>query len=255
MSHTVIIAGGDFERRLRLSNNLDLKQYNVRLCGASKEINDLARDEKIVACILLYPVSHEVVGELFNRLSISSNRDKGKIIFVSSNPAENGRARSLRYQADEFLIEPVSPRELLDIIDQAARSSVPNEDGRVLAIGDLVLNRASLTVTLRNMKLRLFPTEARVLEFLMLNPGHVYTRQGISASIWGRDGSVDERTIDVSIGRIRDALKHKVSVDPIRTIRSVGYAFNEKFGEISSVPKKGSVAKRMLRKADADGIR
>ena len=202
--------------------------------------------QKVVTLILLYPDSCGIVEEICNRQLTSSYRDQGRIIFISSNSTENGRARSLQYQADEFLIEPISTIELLYIIDQAARSPVSNEDGRVLTIGDLVLNRTSLTVSLRNIKLRLFPVQVRILEFLMINPGHVFTRQEISTSIWGRSGSVDERTIDVSIGRIRDALKHKVSVDPIRTIRSVGYAFNEKFGEISSVPKKGSVAKRLL---------
>ena len=245
MTYTVIIAGGDTERRLQLTNNCDLKQYNVRICGTSKAITDIVSDQKVVAFILLYPDSCEIVGELYNRQLTSSYRDQGEIILISSNPTENSRARSLHYQADEFLIEPISPSELLDIIDQAARSSVSNEDSHVLAIGDLVLNRTSLTVALRNMNLRLFPVQVRILEFLMLNPGRVFTRQEISTSIWGHVGSVDERTIDVSIGRIRDALKHKVSVDPIRTIRSVGYAFNEKFGEISSVPKKGSVAKRL----------
>ena len=246
MAYTVIIAGGDTERRLQLTNSFDLKRYSVRICGTLKEITDIVSDYEVVALILLYHDSCGIVEELYNRQLHPSVRDQGKIIFISSNATENGHARSLHCEADEFLIEPISVTELLDIIDQAVRSPVSNEDGRVLAIGDLILNRTSLTVTLRNIKLRLFPVQVRILEFLMINPGRVFTRQEIATSIWGHSGSVDERTIDVSIGRIRDALKHKVRVDPIRTIRSVGYAFNEKFGEISSVPKKGSVAKRLL---------
>jgi two-component system phosphate regulon response regulator PhoB len=141
------------------------------------------------------------------------------VIFVSSSPADNDRLRSLHYKADEFLIEPVSARDMREIIDGL---SIRQGDRRkVLAIGDLTLDRTSLTVTLRSVKLRLHPIQVRILEFLMLNPGRAFTRRQIKNGIWRDDESIDERTIDVNVARIRDVLKHKVTVGPIRTIRSV----------------------------------
>ncbi len=92
----------------------------------------------------------------------------------------------------------------------------------------------------------LHPIELRVLEFLMLYAGRAFTRQEISSGIWGIDNSIDDRTIDVAILRIRNALRHKVTINPIRTIRGVGYAFNEHFGEYSSLPKKKHMSKREL---------
>lgn len=89
----------------------------------------------------------------------------------------------------------------------------------------------------------------------MLNPGRAFTGQQIANGIWGCDGSIEERTIDVTVGRIRDALRHKVTMDPIRTVRTVGYAFNEYFAQISSMPKKGRGSERLRARRVADSVR
>ena len=111
----------------------------------------------------------------------------------------------------------------------------------VLKIGDLVLDRSSLAASLRAIRLPLHPIQVRILELLMLSPGRVFTRREILNNTCSHDQFIDDRTIDVTIGRIRSALRHKVSVDPIRTVRGVGYAFNEHFGRTPSLPKKGRI--------------
>jgi two-component system, OmpR family, phosphate regulon response regulator PhoB len=134
----------------------------------------------------------------------------------------------------------------LRFFSNTAASSLPNDSLQFLTIGDLGLDRATLVVTLRDSKLLLHPIQVRILEFLMLNPGHAFTRKEIVRNIWSVDNPVDDRTVDVSIGRIRDAIKHKVAVDPIRTVRGVGYAFNQYFAERPSLPKKRRMLKRVL---------
>lgn len=101
-----------------------------------------------------------------------------------------------------------------------------------------------MAVTLRAVRLPLHPIQVRILELLMLSPGRVFTRQEILNDIWSPGEIMEDRTIDVTIGQIRSALRHKVSVDPIRTIWGVGYAFNERFGQITSLPKKGRTMNR-----------
>ena len=178
---------------------------------------------------------------------------KAPVIFISASPGDNDHLRYSHYRADEFLIEPISASELLQTIHRLLTRQ--NERREILAIGDIVLDRTSLTATLRNAKLPLHPVQVRLLEFLMLNPGQAFTRQQIANGIWGSHGSIDERTIDVNVGRIRDALRHKVTVDPIRTVRSVGYAFNEYFAQISSIPKKGRGSERLRARRVADSVR
>ena len=195
---------------------------------------------------ILYHDESKTINALFNGKIITGLIGKVPIVFISSSPAENNHARSLHYKADELLIEPVSSHEIRKTINNLG-SFIQKCDRPNLVVGDLVLDRTSLTVTLRiNAELPLFPIQVRILELLMLSPGRVFTRQEILNSVWSADGPVDDRTVDVSIGRIRDALKHKVKIDPIRTVRSVGYAFNEHFGEMGSLPKKGHAIKRAL---------
>jgi two-component system phosphate regulon response regulator PhoB len=74
------------------------------------------------------------------------------------------------------------------------------------------------------------PTEFRLLEFLMQSPGRVFAREQLLDGVWGRDVYVDERTVDVHIGRLRKSLNRGRTKDPIRTVRGAGYAFDERFG-------------------------
>ena len=78
-------------------------------------------------------------------------------------------------------------------------------------------------------ELSLGPTEFRLLEFLMQSPGRVFTREQLLNGVWGRDVYVDERTVDVHIGRLRKALVRGREADPIRTVRGSGYSFDERF--------------------------
>ena len=248
MKDVIIVVGGDSERRIQLANKLNCEQHNVIVCQSSEVFNTRISEDKIIAVLLLYPDEFGVIDELFDSNVISGLFGTVPVVLISSSPAENNRARSLHYGADEFLIEPIASKEIFNIIYVLNRSSLQNNSHKILAIGDLALHRASLTVTLRHMKLPLHPLQVRILEFLMRNPGRTFTRREISNSVWRTDISIEDRTIDVSIGRIRDALKHKVTVDPIRTVRSVGYAFNEQFDQTSSLPRKGRGIRRHERR-------
>jgi two-component system phosphate regulon response regulator PhoB len=81
----------------------------------------------------------------------------------------------------------------------------------------------------RNINLR--PTEFGLLEFLLQKPGRVFTRQQLLDGIWGQAAEIDERTVDVHVGRLRKKLSKGRERNPIRTVRSVGYSFDETFGK------------------------
>jgi two-component system phosphate regulon response regulator PhoB len=77
------------------------------------------------------------------------------------------------------------------------------------------------------------PTEYRLLEYLMRHPGRVYSREQLLDGVWGNDVYVDERTVDVHVGRLRKAINRGRNPDPIRTVRGAGYAFDERFAEMT----------------------
>ncbi|MEO1105768.1 MAG: winged helix-turn-helix domain-containing protein, partial [Pseudomonadota bacterium] len=99
----------------------------------------------------------------------------------------------------------------------------------LLRSGDIELDRTTHRVHRASSEIHLGPTEFRLLEFLMQSPGRVFTREQLLDGVWGRDVYVDERTVDVHVGRLRKAINQGRMKDPIRTVRGAGYAFDDQF--------------------------
>jgi two-component system, OmpR family, phosphate regulon response regulator PhoB len=95
----------------------------------------------------------------------------------------------------------------------------------ILKVGDIELNRAAMAVLRRGQRISLGPTDYRLLEFLMQAPGRVFSRGQLLDGVWGSEVYIDERTVDVHIGRLRKALLCGWRTDPIRTVRGAGYSF------------------------------
>jgi two-component system phosphate regulon response regulator PhoB len=149
---------------------------------------------------------------------------------LTARSEEAERVRGLATGADDYLVKPFSVPELLARIKSILRRANPDSVAEELKAGDLLLNRASKRVSRANRDVELSPTEFRLLEHLMRNPGRVYSRAQLLDTVWGRDAEVDERTVDVHVGRLRKSLSRGKEQDPIRTVRSTGYAFDERFG-------------------------
>jgi two-component system phosphate regulon response regulator PhoB len=108
------------------------------------------------------------------------------------------------------------------------RRSAPDRVAEVLNVSDIELDRFAHKVTRGPREVHLGPTEFRLLEYLMESPGRVLSRSQLLDGVWGRDAFVDERTVDVHIGRLRKALIRGKERDPIRTVRGAGYVFGER---------------------------
>jgi two-component system phosphate regulon response regulator PhoB len=114
------------------------------------------------------------------------------------------------------------------------RRSNPERVASVLNIGDIELDREKKRVSRKGRAVDLGPTEYRLLEFLMERPGRVFSRQQLLDGVWGNEIYIDERTVDVHVGRLRKALNRGESTDPIRTVRGAGYALDDRFGKVVS---------------------
>jgi two-component system phosphate regulon response regulator PhoB len=181
-------------------------------------------------CAAWPTVTLGIINQLFEKNKIPDVVGRRMpVVFISPSANENNMARSLHYQADEFLIEPISVEEIVKIIDDSIDSRLRSDREHILAIGDLVLNRETLIVTWRNKKLPLHPLQVCFLEFLMRNPKRPITRMELLNNILGTDIYIDNRTIDRNIERIRDAFKRETKIDRIRSVRRVGYVFNDQF--------------------------
>jgi DNA-binding response OmpR family regulator len=229
MKDVVVIAGGNSERSLLLRDKLAIGPYCVRFCQSLMDFRATIDKEKIAAVLLLFPDEFGTASQMFDKNIMAGTAGRTPVVFISTSSIENNKARSLRYKADEFLIEPVSIDEIIKIIDNLIDEYLQRDKEHVLTIGDLALNKETLIVTWRNKKLPLHPLQVQLLEFLMLNPRRPITRIELLNNVWSTDICIENGTIDRNIKRIRDAFKREAKRDPIRTVRRVGYVFNDRF--------------------------
>ncbi len=215
-----------------LSAALAESGYDLTITTSVGEIVQIAERQSIAVLILRSHDPGELLSAFYALVSGGAFRGIPRVITAVS-ARELTLARGRGHLADEYFVEPVDVSEFVSCVREcAARVGIVLGD----LSGDLNTNR----VKLRDAELNLAPGEARVLLFLMRAPGTAFSRRQIMQGVWGEGGSIDERTIDVAIGRIRDCLRHKVSVDPIRTIRGFGYAFDRGYGAVKTQPKRGA---------------
>ena len=134
--------------------------------------------------------------------------------------------------ADDYIVKPFSVPELLARVRALLRRASPERVAVVLTIGDLELDREKKRVSRASFPVDLGPTEFRLLEFLMERPGRVFSREQLLNGVWGSDVYIDERTVDVHVGRLRKALNRGHETDPIRTVRGAGYSLDDRFGKM-----------------------
>ena len=148
---------------------------------------------------------------------------------LTARGEETERIRGLSTGADDYMVKPFSVPELMARIRAILRRASPAVVSGVLTAGDIELDRTTHRVRRAGREIHLGPTEFRLLEFLMQSPGRVFSREQLLDGVWGHDVYVDERTVDVHIGRLRKAINRGRARDPIRTVRGAGYAFNDQF--------------------------
>jgi two-component system phosphate regulon response regulator PhoB len=168
--------------------------------------------------------------ELCRRLRQRGQTKSLPIIMLTARGEEADRVRGLSTGADDYVVKPFSVAELMARVKALLRRMNPALVDDAIAIGDLKLDRMAKRVHRGEREVKLGPTEFRLLEHLMKSPGRVYDRMQLLDMVWGRDAEIDDRTVDVHVGRLRKVLSRGEEQDPIRTVRGAGYAFDETFG-------------------------
>jgi two-component system, OmpR family, phosphate regulon response regulator PhoB len=150
------------------------------------------------------------------------------IIMLTARAAEADKVAGLDGGADDYLTKPFSPRELVARVNALLRRAGGAEAGEEVKLGTLVLDRAGHRVSSGGVPVVLGPTEYRLLEFFMLHPDRVYSREQLLDRVWGGNVYVEERTIDVHIRRLRKALETHECDQLIQTVRGSGYRCSER---------------------------
>ena len=147
-------------------------------------------------------------------------------IFLTLEPGPDNHIQCLEAGADDVLAEPFSVGELLARANALIRRSALQNEPNVLQGYGIKLDRKSHRVTRQAREVARGPTEYRLLELLMENRGRALTRAQLIAKIWSHYADIDDRTVDVHLGRLRRAVDKHWKPNPIRTVRGVGYVFD-----------------------------
>ncbi len=167
--------------------------------------------------------------ELCRRLRARPETERLPVIMLTARGEESERVRGLATGADDYVVKPFSVPELIARVKAMLRRAKPEAVSSLLTAGDIELDRETRRVRRSAREIHLGPTEFRLLEFLMQSPGRVFSREQLLNGVWGHDVYVDERTVDVHVGRLRKSINRGRARDPIRTVRGSGYSFDEKF--------------------------
>jgi two-component system, OmpR family, phosphate regulon response regulator PhoB len=232
MTATILVIEDEEPIQVLLRYNLESEGYRVRASAQGEDAMFLI-DEERPDLILLDWMLPGISGiEVCRMVRTRPETRDIPIIMLTARSEEPERVRGLATGADDYLVKPFSVPELLVRIKTILRRVNPEAVNDQLKAGDLVLDRRVKRVNRGPRDINLSPTEFRLLEQLMRNPGRVYSRAQLLDTVWGRDVDVDERTVDVHVGRLRKSLSRGRELDPIRTVRSTGYAFDERFGQV-----------------------
>lgn len=209
-----------------LRYNMVKEGYEVAVATDGEEAL-LTIEERQPDIVLLDWMLPKLAGiEVARRLRSKSSTRNLPIIMLTARAEETDRIRGLDVGADDYMTKPFSMSELTARIRAVMRRIRPALAEDVVVVGDISIDRAAHRVTRNEIEIHLGPTEFRLLDYFVQHPGRVFSREQLLDAVWGSDVYVETRTVDVHIGRLRKALSKGGNDDPIRTVRSAGYALN-----------------------------
>jgi two-component system phosphate regulon response regulator PhoB len=186
---------------------------------AQRELDDILPD----AILLDWMLPGESGLTLARKWRASARTKPVPILMLTARGDEADRVAGLDAGADDYIVKPFSPRELLARIRAVLRRRVPEASGGVVKMGDLQLDADTHRVSLADKPLKIGPTEFKLLQYLMRHPERVHSRGSLLDKVWGDHVYIEERTVDVHVKRLRESLGDAGSM--IETVRGAGYRF------------------------------
>ncbi len=204
--------------------NLESEGFRVREATDGDEAIDMVREERPDLVILDWMLPSVSGLEVCRNLRRSKENKGLPIIMLTARAEEEDRVRGLDSGADDYVTKPFSPSELIARVRAVLRRTRPALSESRLSYADIEMELDTYRVRRGERQVRLGPTEFRLLRHLLEHPRRVFSREQLLDSVWGLDISVEPRTVDVHIRRLRKALNGPGELDLIRTVRSAGYA-------------------------------
>jgi two-component system phosphate regulon response regulator PhoB len=221
----ILIVDDEAPIRAMVAMTLERVEFDLQ------EAADAAEAERVLAegvpdLILLDWMMPGISGiEMARRLRRDEYTRDVPIIMLTARGSEDDRIRGLEVGCDDYITKPFSPRELVARIHALLRRSGGVEEG-ILTVEGLQIDLHSHRVTANGATVAMGLTEFKLLHFFMSHPERVYSRAQVLDRVWGRGAYVDQRTVDVHIGRLRKVLAEHQLEYLVQTVRGMGYRFS-----------------------------
>ncbi len=230
MEHMVLIVEDEPPQAEMLSYNLEKAGFRVVVAGDGEEGLLMARESTPDAIVLDWMLPGLSGVEVCRQLRGETLTRDIPILMLTARGEEEDRVRGIEIGADDYVVKPYSPREVVARLKALLRRANPALVSEALEYGGIAMDLAQHKVSRDAQPIHLGPTEFRLLKTLMEKPGRVFSRERLLDLVWGRDVYVEDRTVDVHIRRLRKALNENNGADVIRTVRGEGYAIDADVG-------------------------
>ncbi|MDL5048814.1 response regulator transcription factor [Oscillatoria amoena NRMC-F 0135] len=221
--HKVLVVDDEEPIQELLKYNLEKGGYEVKTAGDGTKAVEIARkfQPDLVLLDIMMPKMDGV--ETCRLLRELPELQKTFIVFLTARSEEYSEVAAFDIGADDYITKPIKPRALVSRIGALFRRDTKKSNtSNVITIGDLVIDRTSYTIKVRDREINLPKKEFELLYFLAQNPNKVFSREDLLQNIWGSDVYVLARTVDVHIRKVRE----KIGEDYITTVKGVGYKFS-----------------------------
>jgi len=208
-----------------LAFNLESDGFDPRTAGTAED-GILLAETAIPDLILLDWMLPDMSGiDVCRELKKNTATKDIPVIMLTARGSEDDKVRGLTCGADDFIVKPYSTRELMARIRSNLRQSGVAKDE--LTYSNITMDIETHRVSRGDHHIHLGPTEFRLLKTFLEKPKRVFSRASLLDRVWGTDIYVDERTVDVHVGRLRRAINFDDLPNIIRTVRGAGYAIDE----------------------------
>lgn len=227
MKTKVLLIEDDLNITELVRYNLERANYSIETVADGEDGLYMAMQDTPDLILLDWMLPNVSGLEICRQLRRNSATANVPIIMLTARADEPDRVQGLETGADDYVVKPFSPKELIARIQAVLRRVRPALAGEELTFQDIRLDNVSRRVTRNDEAVQLGPTEYRLLRHFMENPGRVFSREQLLDAVWGHNVYVEARTVDVHIRRLRKAMNAS-GEDYIRTVRSAGYSLDNK---------------------------
>lgn len=226
MQQSILIVEDDTAIREMVASSLRNAEYEVEECADSERALNKIGDRLPDLILLDWMLPGQSGIEFARRLKREEITSEVPIIMLTAKGEEQDKVRGFESGVDDYVSKPFSTRELIARVKAVLRRVNVHGGGSPITVNGLTLDPASQRVRAFDTRVKLGPTEFRLLHFFMSHPERVFDRAQLLDRVWGRNIYIEERTVDVHIRRLRKVLAGSGFDRYIQTVHGSGYRFS-----------------------------